>query len=65
MELAVNRKTLKIEFKIDAKNNHHDLIWLKQVLGFNEDNQTLKIDEQGEGWNLAKFNKKYRIMKVY
>jgi len=65
MELAVNRKTLKIEFEVYAINNHHDLVWTKPVLGFNDDNQTLKIGEKSESWDLIKFNKKYRIMKVY
>jgi hypothetical protein len=65
MELAVNRRTLKIEFKVTNRNHHHDLIWLEPVLGFNTDNQTLNFDEKSECRDLVKFNKKYRIMKVY
>jgi hypothetical protein len=65
MELAVNRKTLKIELEVTGQNNHHDIIWVKQVLGFNEDNQTLRVGELSVSIDLVKFNKKYRIMKVY
>jgi hypothetical protein len=65
MELAVNRKTLKIELEVTGQNNHHDIIWVKPVLGFNEDNQTLRVGELSVSIDLVKFNKKYRIMKVY
>jgi hypothetical protein len=65
MELAVNRRTLRIEFEVTDQNHHSDLIWLKPVLGFNADNQTLSIDQKSECHDFLKFNKKYRIMKVY
>jgi hypothetical protein len=65
MELAVNRKTLKIEFEVTAQNHHHDLVWVIPVLGFNADNQTLKTGGTSECLDFIKFNKKYRIMKVY
>lgn len=65
MELAVNRKTLKIEYQVTNTNNHAEIIFVKRVEGFNEDNQTLKVSDRYQSFDLKKFNKKYRMMQVY